>query len=432
MELAIILSSGILTGILIGLFPVFPIYLGAFLLYITATIWSPEQMLLFWAVSSIGSQFFCSVSTITLGIPGDASSLIYVNDVKKLSLSERNRLLWQTSRGSLISAFSALCLVWILYNTYTKFGLRFLGGVEIKFILLYTVIIFLIFTSNKKIITTLIALLAIFIAPQNNYALPISWYSASIFLQHTTFFMLVLAMVVIPDVVSYDTSFIKNDKEKFEPKKTKLPWWLVMKNTIVGCTVSLVPGPSAEIAAATAYHTTRSNTNDKIIAAETANNPGVIMMLLPFFLLGLPFTPSSIIVSNIMDIKVVNVIELAKSSSSIMSGISVMDSIIILALITVIFYYILSLRFINFYTSIVRLAHGHLKIILLMLVIGMIYLDISIQEISWISYMSLLLGYTVIGFVMKRYSINPMPFIFVYLLGDVIIWTTMQVYLIHF
>lgn len=432
MELAIILSSGVLTGILIGLFPVFPIYLGAFLLYITATIWSPEQMLLFWAISSIGSQFFCSVSTITLGIPGDASSLIYVDDIKKLSLSERNRLLWQTSRGSLVSAFSALCLVWLLYNTYTDLGLRFLGGVEVKFVLLYTVILFLIFTSNRKIITTVIAALAIFIAPQNNYALPISWYSASIFLQHTTFFMLVLAMVVIPDVVSYDINFIKNDKEKFEPTKTKLPWWLVIKNTIVGCVVSLVPGPSAELSAATAYHTTRSNTNDKIIAAETANNPGVIMMLLPFFLLGLPFTPSSIIVSNIMDIKVVNVIELAKSSSSVISGVSVMDSIIILALVTVIFYYVLSLKFINFYTSMVKLAHSQLKIILLMIVIGMIYLDVSIQEISWMNYLSLLLGYTAIGFVMKKYKVNPMPFIFVYLLGDVIIWTTMQVYLIHF
>lgn len=432
MELAIILLSGILTGILIGLFPVFPIYLGAFLLYITATIWTPEQMLLFWAISSIGSQFFCSVSTITLGIPGDASSLIYVNDVKKLSLSERNRLLWQTSRGSLVSAFTALCLVWLLYKSYSQLGLKFLGKVEIKFILLYTVILFLIFTSKNKIITTLIATFAILIAPQNNYALPIGWYTTSIFLQHTTFFMLVLAMVVIPDVVSYDTKFISNNKEKFNPEKTKLPWWLVIKNTIIGCTVSLVPGPAAEISAATAYYTTKSNTNDKIIAAETANNPGVIMMLLPFFLLGLPFTPSSIIVSNIMDIKVVNVIELAKSSSSVISGISVLDSIILLALITVVFYYILSIRFINFYTNIVKLAHSRLKIILLIIVIAMIYLDVSIQEISWISYLLLLFGYMVIGFIMKKFHINPMPFIFVYLLGDVIIWTTMQVFFIHF
>jgi putative tricarboxylic transport membrane protein len=432
MELAIILSSGILTGILIGLFPVFPIYLGAFLLYITATIWTPEQMLLFWAISSIGSQFFCSVSTITLGIPGDASSLIYVNDVKKLSLSERNRLLWQTSRGSLVSAFTALCLVWLLYNSYSQLGLKFLGKVEIKFILLYTVILFLIFTSKNKIITTLIAAFAILIAPQNNYALPIGWYTTSIFLQHTTFFMLVLAMVVIPDVVSYDTKFISNNKEKFNPEKTKLPWWLVIKNTIIGCTVSLVPGPAAEISAAIAYYTTKSNTNDKIIAAETANNPGVIMMLLPFFLLGLPFTPSSIIVSNIMDIKVVNVIELAKSSSSVISGISVLDSIILLALMTVVFYYILSIRFINFYTNIVKLAHSRLKIILLIIVIAMIYLDVSIQEISWISYLLLLFGYMVIGFIMKKFHINPMPFIFVYLLGDIIIWTTMQVFLIHF
>lgn len=432
MDILYILISGILTGILIGLFPVFPIYLGAFLLYITSTIWSPEQMLLFWAVSSIGSQFFCSVSTITLGIPGDASSLIYVNDIKNLKLSERNRLLWQTSRGSLISAFVALCLVWTLYNMYTGLGLRFLGGVEVRMLLLYTVVFFLIFTSERKLLTTMVASIAVLIAPQNNYALPIDWYSISILLQHTTFFMLILAMVVIPDIISYDTKFISNDKEKFNPERTKLPWWLVVKNTILGCGVSLVPGPSAELSAATAYYTTKGGKSEKIVAAETANNPGVIMMLLPFFLLGLPFTPSSIIVSNIMDIQVINVIELAKSPSTLIQTFSVFDSLILLGLVTVIFYYILSLKFINFYTNLVKLAHSKLKILLVAVVILMIYLDISIQEISVLNYFSLLSMYLLIGFTMKRYHVNPMPFIFVYLLGDVMIWTTMQFFLIHF
>jgi putative tricarboxylic transport membrane protein len=432
MDLLFILVSGIATGILIGLFPVFPIYLGAFLLYITSSIWSPEQMLLFWAVSSIGSQFFCSVSTITLGIPGDASSLVYVKDIKNLTLSQRNKLLWQTSRGSLISAFVALCLVWTLYNTYTSLGLKFLGGVEVRMLLLYTVVLFLVFTSEKKILTLLVASIAILIAPQNNYALPVSWYNISILLQHTTFFMLILAMVVIPDIALYDTKFILNDKDKFNPEKTKLPWWIVIKNTILGCGISLVPGPSAELSAAIAYYTTKGEKTEKIIAAETANNPGVIMMLLPFLLLGLPFTPSSIIVSNIMDVQVVNVIELAKNPSTLINNLTVFDSLILLSLVTVVFYYILSLRFINFYTALVKLSHSKLKILLIAVIGLMIYLDISIQEISIINYFSLMVMYLCLGFVMKRFKINPMPFIFVYLLGDVIIWTTIQFFLIHF
>lgn len=432
MDLTVILCSGILTGILIGLFPVFPIYLGAFLLYITSTIWTPEQMLLFWAVSSIGSQFFCSVSTITLGIPGDASSLIYVKDIKKFSLNERNQLLWQTSRGSLISAFVALCLVWILYQTYSKFDMHFLGGVEARVLLLYSVVGFLIFSSERKLIAGLIAVLAIFIAPQNNYALPVSWYSASILLQHTTFFMLVLSMIVIPDILKYNTDFVEKENINYRAEKTKLPWYLIVKNTIIGCLISLVPGPAAELSAATAYNFTKSTVKDKIIAAETANNPGVIMMLLPFFLLGLPFTPSSIIVSNIMDIQLIDIIKFSSTSSKLIPGFTVFDSIIALGLLTVIFYYVLSIRFINFYTAVIRVAHSKLKFILLIIVGLMIYLDISIQEISLFNYFSLLIGYLAIGLIMKKYRINPMPFIFVYLLGDILIWSTMQFYLIYF
>ena len=156
------------------------------------------------------------------------------------------------------------------------------------------------------------------------------------------------------------------------------------------------------------------------------------MMLLPFLLLGLPFTPSSIIVSNIMDVQVVNVIELAKNPSTLINNLTVFDSLILLSLVTVVFYYILSLRFINFYTALVKLSHSKLKILLIAVIGLMIYLDISIQEISIINYFSLMVMYLCLGFVMKRFKINPMPFIFVYLLVDVIIWTTIQFFLIHF
>jgi putative tricarboxylic transport membrane protein len=433
MEIFIIFTLGILTGIAIGLFPVFPIYLGAFLLYVTANFLTPEQILLFWAVSSIGSQFFCSVSTITLGIPGDASSLIYINDIKKLSLNERNRLLWSTSRGSLISASFALCLVFILYYIYTKYNHVFLSGIEIKLFFLYLVIIFLIFSSpNNKLLTGIIGCLALFIAPQNNYALPISWYSISLLFQHTTFFMLVLALIVIPDILSYKLSDIDTNKSSFNPVPDILPKKLVAKNSLLGCIISLLPGSAAELSAAVAYHTTKGNFKNKIIAAETANNPGVIMMLLPFFLLGLPFTPSSIIVSNIMDLQLVNIVTFGKSNSVIFDGLTVFESLIALSLLSVLFYYFLSIRFINFYINIVRLAQYKLKFILLLTILLMMVLDLYIQEITLLNYTVLLIFYISLGFIFRRFKINVLPFVFMWLLGDSIIWSSIQFYTIYF
>jgi len=432
MEVIIIFALGLLTGIAIGLFPVFPIYLGAFLLYVTASFLTPEQILLFWAVSSIGSQFFCSVSTITLGIPGDASSLIYVNDIKKLTMDQRNQLLWYTSRGSLISAFLALCLVFVMYHIYTNYNYNFLSGVGVRLLLLYIVILFMIFSSSNKIISAIIGSLALFIAPDSNYALPNFWYGASLIFQNTTFFMLILSMIVIPDVLSYKTTYLDKGTEVFNPVPGTLPKKLIAKNSLLGCIISLLPGSAAELSAATAYHTTRSSVSDKIIAAETANNPGVIMMLLPFFLLGLPFTPSSIIVSNIMDLQLINIVTFGMSNSNVIGHLSVFESVVLLSMLSVLFYYFLSIRFINLYVKVVRIAQYKLKFLLLIMIVLMISLDIYIQETTILNYIGLLVFYVCVGFIFRHFKINSLPFVFIWLLGDTIIWSSMQFYLINF
>lgn len=432
MDLIILLTLGLATGVLIGLFPVFPVYAGAFVLYITSGIWTPEQMLLFWIVASIGSQFFASVSAITLGIPGDASSLVYMNDIKRLNLLERNQLLWLTSRGSLVSGTISLLLVWVLYYTYTATGQTFLFSIEAKILLLYSVIFFFIITSQQKILTLLLSMFGILISPQNNYSLPSEWFHVATLFQNTTFFMLILALMMIPDVLDYrNTKF--DDQSQYSTIPSRMPWWLILKNSILGCLVGLVPGPAAEIAASAAYSTTRTKDPSlKIVAAETANNPGVVMMILPLLLLGLPFTASSLVVSNIMDSKMVVLPELARSSSSIITGVTVFDAMIILALATTAIYYIMSIRFINAYTWLVTLAYTKLKWIMIVVVAIMISADIHIQEITWTTYITLLAFYIILGMLLRHFRVSPIPMIFVYLLGDQLIWATTQFYTINF
>lgn len=432
MELLILLALGLLTGILIGLFPVFPLYAGAFVLYLTSGIWTPEQMLLFWIVASIGSQFFASVSAITLGIPGDASSLVYINDIKKLTLLERNQLLWLTSRGSLVSGIISLLVVWILYYVYTTSGQTFLFSIEAKLLLLYSVIFFFIVTSQQKILTLLLSVFGVLISPQNNYSLPIEWFHLSTVFQNTTFFMLILALMMIPDLSTYRSIAI-NNKDHYSTVPSSMPWWLVLKNSILGCLIGLIPGPAAEVAASAAYSTTRTKDSSlKIVAAETANNPGVVMMILPLLLLGLPFTASSLIVSNIMDSKMVVLPDLARSASTIITGLSVFDVMIVLALITTAIYYAMSIRFINAYTQLVKLTHDKFKWIMVALVLGMIGADMYIQEISWMVYSALLIFYATMGIFLKYFRVSPIPMIFVYLLGDQLIWATSQFFAIYF
>jgi TctA family transporter len=349
-----------------------------------------------------------------------------------MSLDERNRLLWLTRRGSLIGGVVALLLVWCLYYFYQATSQIFLAKLEIKLMLLYSVIVFLIWVSKYRLITAMIAFFGLLISPQNNYSLPAGWYQLSETFQNTTFFMLILSFLIIPDLIK-DTKFNYNNNQSYTVTSDRMPWWLILKNTIVGCLVGLVPGPSAEVAASVAYNTTKSSdVKDKIIAAETANNPGVVMMLLPLLLLGLPFTLSSLIVSNIMDSKMVALPELARAASGIISGITIFDSLILLSLITTIIYYVLSTKFINFYTQVVAMMQGQFRSILILAVAVMLVADIYIQQVSVGSYLILIVAFTVTGIILKNFKINPTPLIFVYLLGDQIVWSTIQFFTIYF
>lgn len=432
MELAFILLCGLLTGMLIGLFPVFPIYTSAFILYFTAYIWSPEYMVLFWATACIGSQFFGSISAITLGIPGEASSLIYIDKVRSLSSTERNQLLWLTSRGSLIGGIISLLLVGVLYHVYNKYGLTFLATVNVKVFLLWSIVIMMLVLSERKIPALLLAVVGLIASPRNNYSLPVDWFQLSQWFQNSTFFMMIVGLLILPDFFDKHRFDHLSDKN-YTASPTKMPWWIVIKNSIIGCVVGLIPGPAAETAASAAYMLAdKKNTTEQIVAAETANNPGVVMMLLPLFLLGLPFTASSLIVSNIMDGRMVNLVELGQSASSIIPGCTVFDSIIIMSLVTTVFFYIFSTRFINFYSAVVKQLHSKLKIILLAIVIVMIGLDAYIQEITIANHLIHLVFFASVGLALKYMKVNPIPFIFVYLLGDQIIWATTQFLIIHF
>jgi TctA family transporter len=129
LELVFVGLLGLLVGIALGLFSVFPIYFAGFVVYALHPVWSPELLLVFWATAAIGSQFFGSVSTITLGIPGEASALVWINDLKGMSLRERNHLLYHTARGSLVAGMIALGVVWIAYHWISAYS-YFLSSVN--------------------------------------------------------------------------------------------------------------------------------------------------------------------------------------------------------------------------------------------------------------------------------------------------------------
>jgi TctA family transporter len=111
--LILIILAGIFVGIVTGLLPALPVYIGPFILYYFHNSLSLEYLLIFWLVVVSGSQFFGSVATITTKIPGEESALVYLKDLDYLTLDERRALLYQTAVGSLIAGIASTVFLYV-------------------------------------------------------------------------------------------------------------------------------------------------------------------------------------------------------------------------------------------------------------------------------------------------------------------------------
>jgi putative tricarboxylic transport membrane protein len=429
--LVIVVLAGVLTGILIGLLPVLPIYFGPFVLYYFLPYIELEHMLVFWTTVLIGSQYFGSITTITTGIPGEASTIVYLNDTNKMSLAEKNKLLFQTAKGSLIATLVGVSFLYgLVYYAQQSDSLMFFNSVNFQ-IVAYTIAILSFVLLSKKIWATIALLgLAILISPNSNYALPDIWFQIQLLFQGYTIYLVVLGILIIPEVLSY-ADILKKHEKHFEAEKSKLNVYQTIKSSIIGVFAGLIPGPNSILASGFAYKFTKRNPKQQVINAEIANNSAVISALLPFITIGLPITTSSLIFSNLLDIKALFLPDEIFLASTV-PGLNIFElTVISIVLIAVLMYY-LAINFIDFYVGIIDKLHNSMKVVMLALICALIALDLYTSELTIVSYLMLLMFFTAIGVLLKKKNVDPVPFMFTLLLGDKIIWTYMQYYQINF
>lgn len=422
---------GMLVGIVVGLLPVLPIYFGPFLVYFLMNSYPIEHLLVFWISILIGSQFFGSVATITLGIPGESSSLVYLKDIAKMSLKEKNQLLFQTAKGSLVAGVIALCFLYFIVGYFKLSSFLFFTSINFQIVAYTFAVLSFVAFDKKYVISLCLVVLGILLGPKNNYVLPESWYKIQMFFEGTTLYMVVLAMMILPQIILYNADVFSKNESYTAEAKAEFSWRQSIKNTFLGMIAGLVPGPSSVLASTLSYKLQRGHVKEKIIAAETANNSAVIAALIPFFLLGLPLNQSAIIFSNIMDLKLINIPEIVLSHSSLF-GVSIVAGICFCLLLITIIYYFLSINFIDKYIKFVSLLHKKMKLIMLAIVGAMVLVDMYVSEIAYFNYLLLLVGFSLFGLALEKLKVSAIPFMFAILLGDKLVWVYIQFFKINF
>lgn len=433
-DLILFMVAGIGTGILVGLLPALPVYMGPFLLYQFQYGMSLEEILIYWLATYVGSQFFGSIATITTNIPGEESALIYIEDLKNYTLEQKNNLLYDTAFGSFIGGFVASLLMWGIVTYFNNADFGFFYSVKTQMAIYGTLILALIYANRHSwFLTTLTVIFGLAIAPNSNYALPELWYDFQWLFQGYTFYLVLLGTMIIPLLFHHEMSVTADHPEHFEAKRSRnFQWFNMIKSSILGFFAGLIPGPSASIGSTAAYKLIGKNNNDKIVAAETANNSAVLASVIPFMILALPINQNTAIMAGIMDLRIVDVQEAIMENSEVFESIAVIDTVTILLLFSLGIFYLLSTTLIDYYVKLLILLHDKIKAILILLVGFLIYLDLSTAEITTIHYFILLAFFTCIGFLLRAKRISAVPMIFAILFGDKIVWSTIQISKLYF
>jgi hypothetical protein len=112
-------------------------------------------------------------------------------------------------------------------------------------------------------------------------------------------------------------------------------------------------------------------------------------------------------------------------------GLSVVDTALLVVLGCLVLYYFLSTHLIDVYTKLIITLHHKMKLILLIILSALIALDVASNEITLVEYASLLAVFTAFGFVLKRYQVSPLPFLFAAILGNKLVWLYIQYFAIN-
>lgn len=426
-SISLILLLGLVSGILIGLLPGLPAYIGPLILFPFISHLGVDQILAFWLATHIGSQYFGSVAAILLKIPGEASSLVYIKDLDKLNVGQRLDLIRQTAWGSTIGTLTALVVMLVVYYLGFASGLLHLTSNNVKISLLLILMFVMCWSTEHKRLSFLLFFVGFFFAGKSNHELPTWIFTMQKYTTDMTLFGLILSFLIIPEFIRELGRSHTADTLKVQTTSgSKLDLSAIFKGTWIGSVVGLIPGPSHILGGIVSYNSyKKEDTVKKIISAESANNSATITSLLPFLYIGLPITLSEFLLNDLLQVKMFIIPGDFKQA---WHGINLIEFCFMVVLVCTLVYHFLAQHFLGFYERLMSLAYGRLKFIFVGLIAYLIYIDLKFNSVYIIPYFSLMIVLTWIGWKMLNRGINALPLIFGYLLGDMLAWAMYHFY----
>lgn len=304
----LVVAYAIFAGLVGGLMPGVGNLMSMLMVAPFVPINSAFDAIVFFTVLTQISQYVGSLTTIYTGLPGEASSMPTVQEVKKLNKSQLSDVIAASAVGSAFGAVFAVtaCLALSYYFADVVYVFR----TEVILTLLLVAVYMICKTSsNHWLLSTALLAAGVLISQvgwnniTNSGFLTFGYMDLYQGIPAELVLLMLFALPQLHQLTQTSSRSTRIDIAWSWPalNYVRLSWY-----SLLGFVGGLMPGLTTVFSSQLAYGYASGRTQDpreRIIASETANNSGAVTQIIPLLVLGLPLVPSEAFTLSMMEIK---------------------------------------------------------------------------------------------------------------------------------
>lgn len=425
--------AGCFIGTLIGSLPgIGPINGVAILLPLAYSIGlPPESALILLAGVYYGAEYGGRISSILLNVPGDAGAIMTTLDGYPMAKrGEGGRALALSAVSSFLGSMGSLILMVIFAPLLSQLAIEF-GPSEYVWLMIFAFTCLATMVGRRPIKTVIGVAIGLFLATvgvdSGTGVLRFTLGIPNLF-DGIDFLVVVIGMFAISEVLILLESWARNDLKMTPVGKSFVSMadilavkWVILRSTLTGFLIGVLPGTGASIASAVAYGTEKRFAKDKdehfgegdirgLAAPEASNNASAVGSMVPMLTLGIPGSgTTAILLGALLMFNVTPGPLLFEQQPNIAWGLIASMFIGNFALL------FMNLPLIGLFVRLLSIKQSYLVPIIVMLTFVGIY---SIHGDSFDLFFMILLG--VFAFVLRKLGFSLAPVILGLVLGKVL------------
>lgn len=311
----VVLLLALAQGALVGLLPGLPAMIGLFVLLPLFAHWPVEAILLFFCCYICVTQYFGSVSALLFRVPGETSSIPALEAGQHLQrFTSIVKAYRATALTSFIASLVGVVLFLVIFFAFQHYW-PYIFSVKFTVLFLTLLMILIVVQERRYIFNSLMIVFGLLMSQTSNFVTlnkmcaAVDWLC---FLRTPMDNNLILISLFSAPLLFYKVSA---DAVPAATNSNHMPGWRSIlpvykkgiSHGLLGFIVGFTPGVGITLASNLSAGIERQKNKFKWLsyagAAEAANNSAAISCIIPFLFLGLPITPSELIIDQFLTSK---------------------------------------------------------------------------------------------------------------------------------